>query len=333
VSETAGLGVVIIGRNEGERLRRCLASLGQQSALLVYVDSGSTDGSVALARDMGAHVVELDKERPFTAARARNTGLSRLRELAPSAELVQFVDGDCEVAAEWIEKAQAALAAHPKVAVVCGRRRERAPGASMYNRLCDIEWNTPIGPAEACGGDALMRVAALAEVGGYDGELIAGEEPDLCFRLRQRGFEILRIDAEMTLHDAAMHHFGQWWRRTIRSGHAYAEGYTRHRHEPGRYWAKEVRSNLVWGGVLPLVCLSLLVPAPPLGLLAAAAYPVLAVRVYRSTRRRGFAVGDAALFSMACVVGKLPSCLGQLRYWAKSALGQRSALIEYKSGG
>lgn len=332
MSEAPALGVVIIGRNEGERLRRCLASLQQEGALLVYVDSGSTDGSVALARDMGAHVVELDKERPFTAARARNAGLARLRELGPRAELVQFVDGDCEVAAGWIATAQAALVANPKVAVVCGRRRERAPEASIYNRLCDIEWNTPVGPAQACGGDALMRVAPLAEVGGYDGELIAGEEPDLCFRLRQRGFGILRVDAEMTLHDAAMHHFGQWWRRTLRSGHAYAEGYTRHRREPGRYWAKEVRSNLVWGGVLPLVCLSLLTAAPPLGMMVAAGYPVLAARVYRSVRSRGFAVRDAALFSVACVLGKLPSCIGQLRYWTKSALGQRSALIEYKSG-
>jgi acetolactate synthase regulatory subunit len=176
-----------------------------------------------------------------------------------------------------------------------------------------------------------MRMAPLAEEGGYDAELIAGEEPDLCLRLRQRGFGILRIDAEMTLHDAAMYHFGQWWRRTVRSGHAYAEGYTRHRHEPGRHWAKEVRSNLVWGGVLPLVCLSLLGAAPALGLLVAAGYPVLALRVYRSTRRRGFDVRDAVVFSVACVVGKLPSCLGQLRYWAKSALGQRSGLIEYKS--
>lgn len=326
------LGVVIIGRNEGERLRRCLASLAGQQALLVYVDSGSTDGSVVMARAMGAEVVELDQDRPFTAARARNAGFSRLRELAPGVARVQFVDGDCEVAADWIAKAEAALAANPGVAVVCGRRRERSPEKSIYNRLCDIEWNTPIGSADACGGDALMRTGPLVEVGGYNAELIAGEEPDLCLRLRQRGHGILRIDAEMTLHDAAMVRFSQWWRRTVRGGHAYAEGYSRHRHEPGRYWAKEVRSNLLWGGVLPLACASLLVAAPPLGVFALMGYPVLGARVYRSTRRRGFAARDASLFAVACVVGKLPSCIGQLRYWAKTALGQRSALIEYKRG-
>lgn len=333
MSETPALGVVIIGRNEGERLRRCLASLAGQQAMLVYVDSGSTDGSVAMARAAGAHVVELETDRPFTAARARNAGFARLRELAPDATRVQFVDGDCEVAPDWIANAAAALATNPSVAVVCGRRRERAPDASIYNRLCDIEWNTPVGPADACGGDALMRTGPLVEVGGYNADLIAGEEPDLCLRLRQRGYGILRIDAEMTLHDAAMLEFKQWWRRTVRSGHAYAEGYTRHRHESGRHWAKEVRSNLLWGGLLPLACASLLPTVPPLGALLLLGYPVLAARVYRSTRRRGFGARDAALFAAACVVGKLPSCLGQLRYWAKAALGQRSVLIEYKRSG
>ena len=55
------IGVVVIGRNEGERLRRCLESLGPHLAATVYVDSGSADGSVALARSLGAETVELDE--------------------------------------------------------------------------------------------------------------------------------------------------------------------------------------------------------------------------------------------------------------------------------
>ena len=192
------VGVVAIGRNEGERLRRCLTSVVERAGVVVYVDSGSTDDSVEMARGLGAMVVDLDRTTPFTAARARNAGLATLREAAPGLELVQFVDGDCEVAAGWLELAARQLDAEPQVAVVCGRRRERHPEASIYNRLCDIEWDTPVGYADACGGDALMRVAALAEVGGYDPDLIAGEEPDLCLRLRQRGWKVLRMDAEMT---------------------------------------------------------------------------------------------------------------------------------------
>src|SRR6476660_3526039 len=83
------VAVVAIGRNEGERLQRCLESVRPQCETIVYVDSGSDDGSVDLARGLGVEVVELDMSIPFTAARARNEGLRRLRELRPSLEYVQ----------------------------------------------------------------------------------------------------------------------------------------------------------------------------------------------------------------------------------------------------
>ena len=163
------LGVVAIGRNEGERLRRCLLSLARvgQGVASVYVDSGSTDGSVELARSMGVEVVELDMTRPFSAARARNAGFERLEEIAPAVEYVMFLDGDCEVADGWLDRAQAELEARPKAAVVCGRRRELFPEHSVYNRLADLEWDTPIGEAIACGGDSVIRAEAFEAVGGY----------------------------------------------------------------------------------------------------------------------------------------------------------------------
>lgn len=325
------IGVVIIGRNEGERLKRCLRSLSGRNLFLVYVDSGSTDGSVAFAKEMGAVVVDLDTKLPFTAARARNAGWRRALEIQPNLELVQFVDGDCEVAPSWLDQAEAAMRADASLAVVCGRRRERYPDASPYNRLCDIEWNTPVGLADACGGDALMRVGPLREVDGYRDDLIAGEEPDLCLRLRQRGHRILRIDAEMTLHDANLLRFGQWWRRMVRGGHAYAEGYWRHRHEAGSYWKKEVRSNFAWGAVLPAFVLALFGPTSGASSVLLAGYPVLGMRVYRSARRRGLSVEDARLFALACVLGKFPSVYGQSRFFAQTLLGRRSAIIEYKT--
>jgi GT2 family glycosyltransferase len=324
------LGIVIIGRNEGERLRRCLTSLTQRAPLQVYVDSGSSDGSVALAAHMGVHVVALDLSLPFTAARARNAGVAKLLELEPKLDLVQFVDGDCEVVGGWLENAAAKIVEDPTLAVVCGRLRERHPEASVYNRLCDIEWNTPVGYADWSGGNAMMRLRAFTEVGGFNPELIAGEEPDLCLRLRLRGYRILRMVDEMMLHDANMTGFGQWWRRTVRSGHAYAEGYSRHRRDPGQYFAKQVRSNLIWGVVLPVLTLALVLPSRGWSLAILAAYPVLALRVSRSSRRRGFLSEESRLYALACVVGKFPSAYGQLRYWTKKLVGSRSAIIEYK---
>jgi GT2 family glycosyltransferase len=330
---SARVGVVAIGRNEGERLRRCLASLVGRASPIVYVDSGSTDGSVAMAAGMGALVVELDTSIPFTAARARNSGLARLRAAAPELELVQFVDGDCVVADGWFETAAAALLGDPTLAVVCGRRRERHPDASIYNRLCDMEWNTPVGYADACGGDALMRIAAVDQVGGYNADLIAGEEPDLCARMRLRGWKVLRIDAEMTLHDAAMTRFGQWWKRSVRAGHAYAEGAALHASEPGRYWVREVRSNWLWGVAVPGCSLGLAVPTFGASLGLFAGHALLGVRVHRWMRRRGFSSPDAGLYAAFCVMGKVPQALGQTIYWTKRLRGVRSGLIEYKGAG
>jgi glycosyltransferase involved in cell wall biosynthesis len=324
------IGVVIIGRNEGERLRRCLVSLAKGAWQMVYVDSGSSDGSVALARSFGAHVVILDPTLPFTAARARNAGLDALREIAPEVELVQFVDGDCEVADGWIERAAVEFPNDDQLAVVCGRRRERFPQASVYNLLCDIEWDTPVGLADSCGGDAMMRVRPVVDVHGYNPDLIAGEEPDLCLRLRQRGYRIRRIEAEMTLHDANVTRFKQWLRRTIRSGHAYAEGFTRHRREPGRFWAREVRSNLFWGAVLPAVTLGLAWPLVGLSLVALLGYPILVLRINHSSRLRGMTAREARTYAIFCVMGKIPSAYGQIRYWLRHARGRRTSLIEYK---
>jgi glycosyltransferase involved in cell wall biosynthesis len=196
------IGIVVIGRNEGNRLKKCLLSVIGEAEIVVYVDSGSTDNSVALAKSLDVHVVELDLSIPFTAARARNKGFEYLLQVKPEVEFVQFVDGDCRIVDGWLERAINELNAQPEVVVVCGRCREEFPNNSIYNRLCDIEWDTPVGEAKACGGNSMMRVTALKKVGGFNPTLIAGEEPELCVRLRQAGGKILRIDAEMTVVEA-----------------------------------------------------------------------------------------------------------------------------------
>jgi len=111
----------------------------------VYVDSGSTDNSVALARREAVTVVELAVPPNFTAARARNAGLAELLADDPDLEFVQMIDGDCEVQRGWIDAALKALRDEPDCALVFGRRRERYPERSVYNALCDDEWNAPIG--------------------------------------------------------------------------------------------------------------------------------------------------------------------------------------------
>jgi GT2 family glycosyltransferase len=324
------VGCVAIGRNEGERLERCLASVRGQVAAVVYVDSGSTDGSVERARALGAEVVELDMSVPFTAARARNAGFAALRRAHPQIAFVQFVDGDCEVVSGWLERGRARLRERADLATVCGRRRERHPEASIYNRLCDIEWDTPVGDAKACGGDAMMRVTDFEAVGGFDESLIAGEEPELCVRLRQAGFRVERLDAEMTLHDADMHRFGQWWRRAVRCGHAYAEGAAIHGDPPERHWVREERRAVLWGGALPAVALGGAVPTLGASLVLFGGYPVSAARAYRDARKRGRQAPEAAAHAVFCTLGKFPELQGVLSYHWNRRRGRRRGLIEYK---
>jgi len=318
--------IIVIGRNEGARLDACLASTPADVAGLVYVDSGSTDGSVAAARAAGARVVELDPARPFTAARARNEGAAALAALGIAPDYLQFVDGDCTLDPDWLETAIAFLDATPAAAVVCGRRRERHPEGSVYNRLCDREWNTPVGRARACGGDALMRRTAFEAAEGFRADLIAGEEPELCVRLRAGGWQIWRIDAEMTLHDAAMTRFSQWWKRSRRGGFAAASGTALHGAPPERHGIAQIRRAIVWALALPSTSvLGSLVTPWALALLLA--YPAQIVRLAMREGARREDWEEAAFLTL----GKFPEAMGALEKAILRWRGRANAeLIEYK---
>lgn len=315
------LAAVVIGRNEGDRLVRCLASLKGRLAPVVYVDSGSTDGSVAAARAAGALVVTLDMSVPFTAARARNAGMDLLLAQDPPPEFIQFLDGDCELRPDWVAAAGGFMRRAPDVAVVCGRRRERFPGATVYNGLIDREWDTPVGEAGACGGDALMRSRAVQAVGGYNPDLIAGEEPELCLRLRRAGWKIWRLEAEMTLHDADITRFGQWWQRARRAGHAYAEGAFMHGGGPERHYVAQTRRALLWGAGVPAAA-GLGALASPWALTILLLWPLQVLRL----NRRGHPWSEALFLTLS----KLPEIQGIAGFHLGRLKGARPHLIEYK---
>lgn len=316
------IGVVAIGRNEGERLVRCLASIGRDVPV-VYVDSASTDGSPAAAQAAGAIVHPLDLARPFTAARARAEGAGTLFERFPDTEFIMFVDGDCELESGWLTTAAGYLVAHRDFAAVCGRRRERHPEASFYNRLADYEWTTAVGETEACGGDAMMRATAYRAVGGFDATMIAGEEPELCGRLRAAGWRIMRLDAPMTIHDAATYRFGQWWRRGVRSGFGYAQGWwvTRGRGAAALYRREMIRAT-GWAGALPLISIVAAALVHPIAILL---WPVAnALQIARWSGRVG--VRHATLAAVA----HFAELTGVLRYAWRAARGDAGGTLAYK---
>lgn len=321
------LAVVAIGRNEGPRLLNCIHSILNSAAVIVYVDSGSTDESVTAAAGLGATVVELAADIKFTAARARNAGFRKALEIAPTLKYVQFVDGDCEVVPDWLHKAEHFLDRHPEAAAVSGRRRERYPERSIYNELCDMEWERPPGPARHFGGDVLIRVEAFQRVGGYLDGLIAGEEPELCVRLRGDGWLIYTVDADMTIHDAAMTTFTQWWVRTTRSGYAYAQGAHLHGSGPDRHWVWESTRAWIWS-VVPAV--SVVAASPLLGLWSGAILLVYPAQIARLYIRATGTPRQRLLESAFNVISRFPELVGQVRFLKDRLRGNDAQLIEYK---
>jgi glycosyltransferase involved in cell wall biosynthesis len=326
------VGLVAIGRNEGPRLVQCLHSVIGKVAQIVYVDSGSTDDSVAMARSLGVLVISLDLSRPFTAARARNAGLEHLLDIAPMIELVQFVDGDCEIIPGWIEAAVEALDDHSNVVAVCGWVKERNPERSIYNRICSVEWLIgSLGLIPSFAGNVMIRVAPLLAVGGYDASVIAAEDDELSVRLQQQGGQILRIDQDCLWHDSDMRHFSQWWNRAKRCGYAYAQVSRLHGAAPEHKFRPEIKRLWLWGGIVPgsLIVLALLTSG--LSLVGLLRYPLVAFKVAVHTQKQGFGWYESIAWGISCAVSVFPGLLGLISFWLTHWRGNPHVIIEHKA--
>lgn len=319
------LGIVLIGRNEGERLKDSLRSLLPYNLPLVYVDSGSGDDSVAFARSVGAEVVALDPATPFTAARARNEGAARLIGLH-NPDFIQFLDGDCQIVEGWIAAGLDAMEGNPKLAIVTGWRAELYPDESIYNLICDHEWRRPAGPIIACGGDMMVRRTAFEALGGFNPEVIAAEDDEFCLRIGARGHDLLRLPAEMSLHDADMHRFAQYWQRATRNGHGFAQLGALH----GAHLRRERLRAWFYGLVLPLVFLLGVILSPFVSLAVLALYLGAGLRTLRGLRSAGIDAPRAPKFAALLTISKCPNLIGMLRYYLRRARGTAMNIIEYK---
>lgn len=335
-------GLVIIGRNEGSRLEACLRSVATKCNEAVYVDSASTDQSVSIARALQFHVVELDRNGALNAARARNAGFARLKQAVPGLVYVQFLDGDCELDSDWLGTAKLWLENHPNTVAVCGRRRECFANRSIYNKLCDIEWDTPLGEALSFGGDAFIRADAFARSGGYNETFPAGEEPDLCLRLRHTGGSIVRLPAEMSRHDANILSFPAWWKRMVRGGYGAGLVYAHWRKRspslevPFRFMT---RSAVIWtegwllGSAACLVAgifIGGLKGMLGAGLLSASVWLIQALRCSRKLWGK-ISAFDAFAYGVFTMLGKWPQRLGHTLLQKDITRGARPRSIQYKT--
>jgi len=318
------LAIIAIGRNEGPRLQACLNSVLGLAERLIYVDSGSSDGSAAAARALGAEVVELDPTTPFTAARARNAGVAALGADLP--EFIHFIDGDCVMVPGWIDSAKSAMAADPGLGIVTGWRAEMHPEASIYNAICDHEWHRPAGPITACGGDMLVRGAAFEAAGGFNETVIAAEDDEFCLRVAMAGFTLIRLPQDMTRHDANMHRFSQWWRRAVRNGHGFAQLGTLH---PG-YLARERMRAVIFAAVLPVLAVIGLAVTPWLFLGVLAIYLGSYIRTVAGLIGGGMERAMAALQGLFLSLSKFPNLIGMITFHLRNRRGRDMTIIEYK---
>jgi hypothetical protein len=307
------LGIVVIGRNECAKLGRCLASVVGAGGTVVYVDSGSEDGSADLARAMGVDVVVLDNLTPYSVARGRNAGLVRVRELDPNAEFVQFVDADSELVSSWCDSAVAALSEQSDVAAVFGRVRERHPRKTVYARLYQMDFDAHFSQSDLCGGMGMMRIDAVRELAGFNTAMRGFEDFELSRRLRGAGWRVQRLQHEMVVHEAAMASVGQWCRRKLRSGYARGQEHTL-AGGADIASARACRSAWFWGFVLPLVSFAGALPTQGASLLLLGAYPAQVLRFSRRLRRSNAAAADAVLYAGACLLGKFPEAVGLAQF-------------------
>lgn len=302
------IAIVVIGRNEGERLKKCLHSVLKSGAVIVYVDSNSTDGSVAYAQSVGVKVILLDDKKPLTAARARNSGFECINSNNPNIDYIHFIDGDCEMAEGWLMQAVAALEKCPDVSAVCGRLREKNITRTIYTRLCDMSWYVKPGEIEAVGGIATMRADVFREHKGFNEDLIAGEEPELCLRIRNSGWKILCLDTQMGTHDSDMSTYNQWWVRSVRTGFAYANAVSWGR------WQGERKSIIFWGAIIPILIVSGILTSPFYGSLLILIYPF---QIFRVTYKLSipYKPKDKLLYGLFCVLDKFPMFVGMIKFY------------------
>lgn len=189
------ISFIIIGKNEGWRLQKCLQSISyvvEQDAIanyeIIYVDSQSTDNSIELAKQYGAKTFLITGE--CNAAIARNIGAQEA-----IGGILFFIDGDMELFPGFL----------PKVLNENGKLKYPFMSGIFNDIVHDLDWNylhtsrrhkLQEGDADSVetttGGLFLIEHSLWDKVGGMDTRFKRSQDYDLGLRLSQMGYSLHR---------------------------------------------------------------------------------------------------------------------------------------------
>lgn len=323
------ISIVIIGINVEKYIGECITSVLEadypQGCLeIIYVDGGSSDRSIEIAKGFhGVRIIELKDPHP-TPGKGRNAGIAAARH-----DIIQFLDADTILHPGWLRTACPYL--NGAVAAVAGRIQEKYPRKNIFHIIGNMEWGISSGkkghefsqgPAKTFGGIVLARKDAIDGTGGYDEGLVAGEDPDLSYRVRKNGWTVYRITAEMVMHDLNMNTFRHYCKRAFRSGHAYAEVGLRYRREKEKFFLSQL-IRICIGATLPaaMILLGILCRRTATGLFLATALSCRPFRKIRHFISPSQGISIAALYCGHLSFAVYPQFFGVLRYLATCITG------------
>jgi glycosyltransferase involved in cell wall biosynthesis len=254
--DAIAVSIVIPARNEEENLGKLLASLAgldfpRQRLEIILVDHESTDRTAEIARAAGAKVLN---KKGGTISSARNFGAFHA-----AAPILAFLDADCTVAADWLERALPYFA-DPKVGIVGSYYVVPLEPSTWVRRVLHAQ--TEARPKSSEGkwvpaGNMLIRKEVYRECGGFDESLATCEDVDLCYRIAQK-YRVIEDTTIRCFHHGEPKSLRQVFRKELWRGRDNLLGVLRH----GLRW-DEVPSL-----VLPLyavVTLGLFLASPLLG--------------------------------------------------------------------
>lgn len=239
------ISFVIIGLNVERFIRGCVTSIYAQTLYnsdweIIYVDSSSSDKTLELVREFNnITIVHLDDEKP-NAAKARNAGWKIAKY-----NWVHFLDADSYLKPDWIGSIHREMQGKQ---ILSGGLVEREPHKNYFHEMADLDWQQSLGnisgntaaKSKSFGGNVMIKKEILLETGGFNEDLFAGEDSDLSYRIREKGYSIYFFPKIMASHDIQTGNMKSYTKRIFRTGIVYTSLAVKYMGKKEKLFLKEV---------------------------------------------------------------------------------------------